>query len=102
MLIAQQMLLKCLAYEFHSPYTYSSLGFLYRDLGNTKQAIALLKKALDNKAGQTASIAFELAKLIAKEGMQTESLIYFTRALELIEDELYQVQASVLEQNLAI
>ena len=63
----------------------------------------MLKKALDHRAGQTASIAFELAKLIAKEGgMQTESLIYFTRALELIEDELYQTSANVLEQNLAI
>lgn len=83
------MLLKCLAYEFHSPYTYSSLGYLYRDLGNSKQAIALLKKAMDHRAGQTAAIAFELAKLIAKEGMQTESLVYFTRAFDLINGELF-------------
>ena len=82
------MLLKCLGYEFHSPFTYSSLGFLYRDIGNPKRAIALFKKALDQKAGHTALVAFELAKLIGREGMITESLVYFTKALELTEHEI--------------
>ena len=47
LLIAEQMLLKCLTFEFHSPFTYASLGFLYRDLGNTTRACALFKRALD-------------------------------------------------------
>ena len=47
LLIAEKMLLKCLTFEFHSPFTYASLGFLYRDLGNTQRACALFKRALE-------------------------------------------------------
>jgi tetratricopeptide (TPR) repeat protein len=65
LLIAEQMLLKCLTFEFHSPFTYSSLGFLYRDLGNASRACALFKRALEQPAGQSALVAFELAKMIA-------------------------------------
>jgi tetratricopeptide (TPR) repeat protein len=75
---------------------------LYRDIGNPKRAIALFKKALDQKAGQTALVAFELAKLIGREGMITESLVYFTKAIELTEIEISELQSSVLELNLAI
>ena len=36
-------------------------------------------------------MAFELAKMIAKQGLLTESLVYFTKALHLAEeDALYQ------------
>jgi tetratricopeptide (TPR) repeat protein len=92
LLIAEQMLLKCLAFEFHSPYTYASLGFLYRDLGNTQRACALFKRALDQQSGQSQLVAFELAKMIAKQGLLTESLMYFTKAL-LIAEEDHLVQA---------
>lgn len=83
LLLAEQMLLKCLSFEFHSPFTYASLGFLYRDLGNSARACALFKRALDQKAGQSALVAFELAKLIAAQGLVTESLVYFTKAYEI-------------------
>ena len=43
---------------------------------------------MDQRAGQTAQVAFELAKLIAREGMLTESLVYFTKALELTDQDL--------------
>jgi len=46
-LIAEQMLLKALSFEFHSPFTYASLGFLYRDLNNLPRAVALFKRALE-------------------------------------------------------
>jgi hypothetical protein len=41
------MLLKALSFEFHSPFTYASLGFLYRDLNNPSRAVALFKRALE-------------------------------------------------------
>jgi tetratricopeptide (TPR) repeat protein len=46
-LIAEQMLLKALSFEFHSPFTYASLGFLYRDLNNPGRSVALFKRALE-------------------------------------------------------
>jgi hypothetical protein len=45
-------------------------------------------------------VAFELAKLIGREGMITESLVYFTKAIELTEHEISELQSS--ELNLAI
>jgi tetratricopeptide (TPR) repeat protein len=79
------MLLKCLSFEFHSPFTYASLGFLYRDLGNQQRAIALLKRAMEQESQSTPVVAFELGKLLARSGMLTEALVYFTKALELCE-----------------
>ncbi len=79
------MLLKCLSFEFHSPFTYASLGFLYRDLGNDGRAVALFKRALEQESQSTPLVAFELAKLLARQSLLTESLVYFTKALELCE-----------------
>jgi hypothetical protein len=72
------MLLKCLTFEFHSPFTYASLGFLYRDLGNSDRACALFKRALEQPSGQSSLLAFELRKLLARKGMLTEksALLY--------------------------
>jgi len=77
------MLLKALSFEFHSPFTYASLGYLYRDLNNPTRAVALFKRALEQEDQSTPLVAFELAKILARQSMVTESLVYFTKALEL-------------------
>jgi uncharacterized protein HemY len=58
------MLLKSLRYEFHSPFVYSSLGYVYRDLGESVKACSLFKRALEKQ--KSPMIAFELGKLLAE------------------------------------
>lgn len=45
--IAEQMFLKCLRYEFHSPYVYSSLAYVYKEIGHTEKAASLFKRSLE-------------------------------------------------------
>ncbi|CDW73636.1 tpr domain containing protein [Stylonychia lemnae] len=86
LLIAEQMLIRCLAFEFHSPFTYSSLAMVYRDQGHIERACALFKRALEQQ--QSPQVAFELAKLLAQQQYLTESLVYFTKAIDLSESGL--------------
>jgi tetratricopeptide (TPR) repeat protein len=69
-------------------------------MGKTKNAIALFKRALEQKASHTALVAFELAKLIGREGMISESIEYFTISLKLIEKDI--IESTGLEMSLAI
>jgi hypothetical protein len=45
--------------------------------------VSLFKRALEQEEQSTPLVAFELAKILAKSGMVTESLVYFTKAVEI-------------------
>eukprot|EP00347_Sterkiella_histriomuscorum_P024353 403331421 len=83
LVLAEQYLLKALSFEFHSPFTYSSLAHVYKLQNQLQKACALYKRALEQI--QTPDIAFELAQILQKQGYLTESLVYYTKAIDLVE-----------------
>ncbi|KAL4477012.1 hypothetical protein ABPG72_011709 [Tetrahymena utriculariae] len=82
---AENYLLQALLFQFHSPYTYNSLGQVYMAKGQYERSIKLFKKFVETNEEPKAF--FNIATCLVKQKEYLDSLVYFGRAIELDETE---------------